>query len=373
VDAQEYEVELESCRGRLAKELGEDDVPDNVWGYVMKLGLSYEAITGGGDESWQALVGKAKAYLKKSREQIESYVQPPGRSDDRGAPDEVALEPPENVTKRAEVLGEILATLCANHYPGVRQFRQEYLGGRLLIDEEARAFLDKRGGPHGTNKAARPSVPALERLLDKHRGRYRTPSEMEVLIKLADKLSKIYPWREGDALWFVLTGYPPPIRPVEVRIAIPLFDTPRPYKPNTAQITVTAHAWVGAEVVERAFRDAQRQVLGGDAYARRDERTLEVVRFVARRMREYGKETWEQRRKAWNETYPDWHYDNFRLFRQVYIRFVEQYVYRTYDDPNYELRERTPYEEYRDGWNDRKTKRKDKRARRLAAGQEMHQ
>ncbi|MDP8950516.1 MAG: hypothetical protein M3N00_09835, partial [Actinomycetota bacterium] len=195
---------------------------------------------------------------------------------------------------------------------------------------------------------------------------------MEVLLKLADKLSKIYPWREGDALWFVLTGYTPPIRPLEVWISIPpsipLFDAPRPYKPSTAQITVTAHAWVGAEVVEQAFRDAQRQVLGGDAYARRDERTLGVVRFVARRMREYGKETWEQRRKAWNETCPeDWYYDNYRLFRQVYIRFMEQYVYGTYNQPNYELRERTPYEAYRDEWNDRITGRREKRARRLTA------
>lgn len=364
MDAQEYEQELHRFMVRLAKELGVDDVPNTVVGHLFNLGLLYNAITGGDDESWQELVGEAKAHLKESREQYESYVQPPGRSDDRGAPDEVALEPPENVTKRAEALREVLATLCTNNYPEVRKFRQEYLGGRLLTDEKARAFLDERGGPHGTNKAARPSVPALERLSDKHRGRYRTPSEMEVLIKLADKLSKIYPWREGDALWFVLTGYPPPIRPVEVWISIPLFDTPRPYKPNTAKITVTAHAWVGAEVVERAFRGAQRQVLGGDAYARRDERTLEVVRFVARRMREYGKETWEQRRKAWNETYPHWSYHNFRRFRQVYMRFVEQYVYRTYDDPNYALRERTPYEEYRDGWNDRKTKRKEKRARR---------
>ncbi len=125
--------------------------------------------------------------------------------------------------------------MCTNHYPEVRQFRQEYLGGRVLTNEYARAFLDKRGGPHCTDKAARPSVSALEWMLDEHRGPYRTPSEMGVLIKLADELSKIYPWREGDALWFVLTGCPPPIRPLEVWISMPLFDTPRPYKPNTAK------------------------------------------------------------------------------------------------------------------------------------------
>jgi hypothetical protein len=48
-------------------------------------------------------------------------------------------------------------------------------------------------------------------------------------------------------------------------------------------------------------------------------------------------------------------------------------MYRTYNQPHYELRERTPFEEYRDVWNDRVTGRREKRACRLAAGHEMHQ
>jgi hypothetical protein len=55
------------------------------------------------------------------------------------------------------------------------------------------------------------------------------------------------------------------------------------------------------------------------------------------------------------------------------MRFVEKYAYQVYNEPNYELRERTPYEEYRDDWNDRITGRKEKRARRLTEAQEVHQ
>lgn len=52
---------------------------------------------------------------------------------------------------------------------------------------------------------------------------------------------------------------------------------------------------------------------------------------------------------------------------------MKQYVYQMYDQPNYKLRERTPYEAYRDDWNDRITGRKEKRARRLAAAHHIHQ
>jgi hypothetical protein len=300
--------------------------------------------------------------------------RPPGRGDERGAPDEVALKPPENVTERAEALAEIMATLCTNH-PQVRQFRRINLRGRLLTDEEAREFLDKRGGPHGTNKAAHKNGPARRWLLGEQGGLYQTPIDMKKLLRLAEKLSSIYPWREGDALWFVLTGYVPPIRPLEVWLSAPQFSAkPGHYHPTTAQITVTAHAWVGAEAVDRAFRDAQRQVLGGDSYPPIDERTMEVVKFVARRRRERNRVTWEALRKEWNETCPEkWRYKNYRVFRQVCVRFMERYMYRTYNQPNYELRERTPFEEYRDVWNNRVTGRREKRACRLAAGHEMHQ
>jgi hypothetical protein len=158
VEALEYEQELDRYTDRLADELDVDEVPNNVLGHLIKLGLFYNAITGGDDESWQELVAKAKACMKESREQSEIYVRPPGRGEDRGAPDEVAVEPAENVMKRAEALAEVLATMCADH-PKVQRFRRKYLHGRLLTDEEARSFLDKRGGPQGTDKAVRKTAP----------------------------------------------------------------------------------------------------------------------------------------------------------------------------------------------------------------------
>jgi hypothetical protein len=363
VEALEYEQELDRYTDRLADELDVDEVPNNVLGHLIKLGLFYNAITGGDDESWQELVAKAKACMKESREQSEIYVRPPGRGEDRGAPDEVAVEPAENVMKRAEALAEVLATMCADH-PKVQRFRRKYLHGRLLTDEEARSFLDKRGGPQGTDKAVRKTAPIQKWSLHTQAKRYSTPIEMRELLRLADKLSKTYGWREGDALWFVVTGCVPPVRPLEVEMFVHTSTGPyRYYNPITARITVTALAWVNPEEVGGAFGDAQRQLLRGDPPPpTRDEGTLEVVKFVARRMRERPAETWEDRWKAWKRTNPSCPYNSYSAFRQVYDRFRRRYVYRRYEPPNYIQRERTPYELYRDDWNERFTRRKGRHA-----------
>jgi hypothetical protein len=209
------------------------------------------------------------------------------------------VEPSENVMKWAEALAEVLATMGDNH-PGVLRFRQKHLHGRLLADEEARSFLDERGGPQGTGKAVRKTAPNPKWSLHPHAQRYSTPIEMRELLGLADKLSKTYGWREGDALWFVLTGYVPPVRPLEVEMFVHTSTGPyRSYNPIMARITVTVPAWVNPEDVEGAFGDAQRQMLSGDPPPpTRGEGTLEVVKFVARRMRERGAETWEDRWEA---------------------------------------------------------------------------
>ena len=354
----------------LADWLGKD-IPEAVADNLPEDLLRF-AYFGDEEEHWRDVADYALRLLDAHHRAPGTSV-PPGRDAERGAPEKIAVKLPEHVTKRAEVLAEVAATLCSNH-PEVRRFRRKYLGGRLLANEEARAFLDERGGPYGTNRAARKNTKARKRLLEGTEGPFRTPVEMKQLLRLAEKLSTYYPWEEGDALWFVLTGYTPPARPLEVTISAPLFATPGSHVPSTARITITAHAWVGAEQAERAFRDAQRQVLGGDASSPRDERTLEVVKFVAHRIREHGEETWEQRRKAWNETCrKGWRYKTYRSFGQVYKRFAKRYVYREYNQPSFELRERTPYNMYRDDWNDRITGRKEKRARRLASGGEIHQ
>jgi len=344
----------------LAERLGLEDLPDVV-ANNLDPHLLWDAFRIDDEERWAELEEEARRLLNVYYEGS-GPSRPPGRGKDRGAPDEVAANPSEEVTKRADALAEIVATLSNNH-PEVQRFRRRCLPGRLLTDEEAREFLNERGGPQGTDKAVRRTARNPKWALHPAAKRYATPSDMRELLGLADKLSKAYGWPDGDALWFVLTGYTPPMRPLEVEMFINTSTWPsHRHEPFVARITVTAHAWVQADEVKRAFRDAQRQLLGGDAPpTRRHERTWEGVKFVARRMREHGGETWEDRRTAWNRMCrKDWRYRSYNGFRDVYDRFIEGYVYRKYKPPNYKKRARTPYEAYRDEWNDRFTGRKDR-------------
>src|SRR5215212_3908388 len=134
---------------RLAALLGLEDLPgmvaDNLDPHLL-----WDAFYSDDEEHWRELEKGARKLLNVHYAGS-GTSRPPGRGKDRGAPDEVAVNPSEDVTKRADALAEIVATLSNNH-PEVQRFRRRYLPGRLLKDEEARVFLNERGGPQGTGK-----------------------------------------------------------------------------------------------------------------------------------------------------------------------------------------------------------------------------
>jgi len=164
---------------------------------------------------------------------------------------------------------------------------------------------------------------------------------MEKLHRLARKLAKTYRWREGDALWFVLTGSTPEVSPL--RAVVSVSESVQDYHPNTVRIVLESDVWVDAKEIERTYRDIQQQILG---HPNRPlaERTLEVVAFVTHRMRERSKESWRQRWDAWNKTYPtEWQYDDFRGLRQAFHRFINQIINREYNHPKWKAHEPSPY------------------------------
>ena len=329
------------CQLWLAEQLEVEEVPDDLWGHLMKLGLPIDVIAHRDEKSRQELVAAAKDYGKNQRGSSAGLGY--DRSQGSEAPSEIAVKPSKNASRRAEAFAEVAAVLADNH-PHVKRFRRMHLRNRLLTDEEARAFMDQVCGG---------SLPV----------RHEMKPIARKLWKLAERLSKTYLWREEDAVWFVLTGHAPSVRPLEVRgyITPPrhmaIGRIPWEYHPQTARITITADAWLNAKEVTRAFRDVQRQILdGSDAAGRTPERTLQVVRFVSQRMRERGEEVWGEVDwgtywRAWNETCrKDWRYQSERNFKQTYERFLEGVVYRAYEWPNYRPPEKTPYQAYHNDW-----------------------
>ena len=106
---------------------------------------------------------------------------------------------------------------------------------------------------------------------------------------LSKKLSKLY-WKtergEVEAAWFVLTGQPTLVPPLEVEARvqrqvrymedkIDLFEDERP---ATADIILTVQAWMPADRVREVYRDTQRQIVGSAKQPW--ERNLKAYNFV---------------------------------------------------------------------------------------------
>jgi hypothetical protein len=112
----EYQLEGEErvdALERLAERLGVEDLPDVVTDNLEPHHL-WTAYRLNEEEYWGDVEKEARKLLDVYYDPS-GRSRPPGRGKDRGAPDEVAVKPSENVTKRAEALAEVAATLCDNH------------------------------------------------------------------------------------------------------------------------------------------------------------------------------------------------------------------------------------------------------------------
>jgi hypothetical protein len=115
LDAADYEREMENCRVKLTKRLQIKELPDAVWGYLVKLGLVYDAILHpDSEDDQQALIKAARARLEKLREETPTLQRGP-TSDERTVKGEVHVELSDQIRKRGQVFEEVAATLAANH------------------------------------------------------------------------------------------------------------------------------------------------------------------------------------------------------------------------------------------------------------------
>ena len=292
MDALEYERELHECRAKLAWYLGWKEVPNDTWGHVWRLGLVFDAITGGDEESWQQLKNEAADYRRELGE------GPPAR-EERGAPQQIEVKLAGDTKRHAEAFSEVAVAL-AEQRPDVRNFRRSYLRDGLLTIEEADAFLDGRV----TGRSTLDQSTTVRIRFD----------------RFAGTLARFYGWRERDAAHFVLTGREPEYRPV--RVAVGFGESIRDHVPNTARVVITSDVWVDAREVERVFRTAQRQLLGGDNRKKPD-KVLEAVRFVARQIREHGyPPPWRELLRTWNRTHSESPYKSHNAFVNAFKRFV---------------------------------------------------
>jgi hypothetical protein len=148
---------------------------------------------------------------------------------------------------------------------------------------------------------------------------------------LASWLAQVYPWRESQATWFVLTDTPPLVSPVRWRPGgrlTGLFTRP--------VIELEVEPWWPARRLAETYRLIQRQ-LGITRGV--GEKTLALVSFLADHVRvrhppESGVPPvlelppWQRLMALWNETHPTQRYQDIRHFARDCRAALERVVFK---------------------------------------------
>jgi hypothetical protein len=157
---------------------------------------------------------------------------------------------------------------------------------------------------------------------------------------------RLYPWREHQAAWFVITGEPP-----TVPALVGGYRTSSNPAITEHTITMRVKPWVPAETVRRLYRRLQERVLE-DRPRSLSERNLAVFRFVVEQTEVWGVEVgdseagpaqptkpklvqpaWRTLLDLWNRRYPeghDWHYGDVRNLRRDFGRAERAIVHPRY-------------------------------------------
>jgi hypothetical protein len=215
-----------------------------------------------------------------------------------------AIQLPPREQRRADALLKVAMRLAAER-PDVKRFREERLGGQLLLYEDTYAYIS----------------PGL-----------RDEIRDGELAQLAHRLERDYSWRRDDAARFVVAGTPPRAQPLTADISTRMFSQ---YGPNHCEITIHAAPWIPSEVVERAFIQVRDQLRGSSGPGTVGERRLEVLRFVEEQIEKHERRPkFEELLQMWNKKQPHWAYDDYRALSKAYREAYRKVVYPKYQGPN---------------------------------------
>jgi hypothetical protein len=113
-------------------------------------------------------------------------------------------------------------------------------------------------------------------------------SVLDKLRRLSEKLAKRYLWQGAQATMFVLTGEIPARSPLRVSYEWKGAGVGgRALKASQGVVTLEVAPWVSAKTVERAYRSAQRRILGRHNRPIQ-EKNLKLFRFVTKRLEPTG-------------------------------------------------------------------------------------
>ena len=317
----------------------DEDVLERVWKELDEAGYVAEALNEP-EAGLQDLVDDTEMRLKYWR-----LGQGRTKSPGRGQKADFTPQFGQREIERAAAIEEYAAKIATTD-PDVYTFREKILGGRLLPEEQARAFVTSPATrfleysqfeglgilPLEHNAELRdytrkrvmgkvryssivsfqglavetPVRPVpdtkghLPRLYYVGEDGYVKSVEASLgsviyeLREIGAQLSERYSWQEAQATWFVLTGIIPAVQPVRTA-----YQAKRSRHFNHGEIILTVAPWVPADVVRNVYRKAQRKVLGGDNQPLR-EKNLKLMRFVTERIDPLGGLQDRRREKGWD-------------------------------------------------------------------------
>lgn len=130
----------------------------------------------------------------------------------------------------------------------------------------------------------------------------------------ARELSQSFPWREGQAVWYLLTDEPPLVAPLRSWASV--IDG---LQYNHARVVIEIEPWVGVRSLVRTYLMAKKNTLVGINRAP-SERRSKLLAFVSRLDEPRGQPiNWEARKHAWNKANPNSMYTSCRSFRLAFV------------------------------------------------------
>jgi hypothetical protein len=135
---------------------------------------------------------------------------------------------------------------------------------------------------------------------------------------LSEWLAGRYPWTVPGAAWFVLTGDPPALDPLGVSVHLS-----QQLDHTYARVTLSVEPWMPEGAVARAYRELKRDMMPRKSHAT-GTKTMEILAFVADRMRRGRQPNWQNLALEWDRSHPDDQFgDRARHFHTYWKRALK--------------------------------------------------
>lgn len=364
-----------NVRAWLARRLKQPEVSDNLWAWLVDGGYVDDAQDTIGRSNMLRAAGR---MLKVARSEA-GRSTPPGRKR-QGAN---LPAPTDYAGIREQLVADHLTALAAAT-PQVRGFRADILGGVLLDDEQATAFLqseatclftpgqfrqwkipvvghlatgvddeqkyadnyfshrrtvfihpNQRTYSRQLNIAWKAPAAGASRIPPDHLFTLPSPAILARLGKqhdagplvvwpgsILDKLRVLSDWLADTYQWDTeeAAWFVLTGTPPRVPTLRAGYETPSRAFGEFGAITLTVAPWVPADAVLRAYRQHQRTALGGDNRPV-GKRGLTLFRFVRQHRPPDGQKVpWREVLRQWNNEFPQWRYDDVRRLARDHDR-----------------------------------------------------